>query len=88
MARTKNTPATEAQAETDTVEAVEAQQPEGVTETEDQAAAEPVQNTPGQYLVVWHIKAGGQRFAPGDVVDLEPAAAEPFLASGAITAQQ
>ncbi len=59
----------------ETVEAIETAQPEGV---------ETVEQAPGQYVVAWHIKANGQRFAPGDVVDLDEATAAPFLASGAI----
>lgn len=76
MARTKNTQA-------ETVEAIEPDQPEGVITAEAQA-----EQPAAQYSVQWHIKVNGQRFAPGDVVELDAATAEPFLASGAIQAQQ
>jgi predicted phage tail protein len=59
----------------DTVEAVEADQPEGVITTEQAA---------GAYVVQWHVKAGGKRHAPGDTVDLDDNTAAPLLASGAI----
>lgn len=37
------------------------------------------------YVAVWNVKTGGNRYAPGDVLTLTPEAAAPFLASGAIT---
>jgi hypothetical protein len=83
MARNKNTPAT--------VEAVEALQPEGVetVETvEQEAAPATVEEKPkgkaGKYVVQWHIKAEGKRYAPGDSVELSDELAAAFVSTGAI----
>ena len=38
-----------------------------------------------EYVAVWNVKTGGNRYAPGDVLTLTPEAAAPFLASGAST---
>ena len=52
----------------------------------DNTDTDPAPNTPGQYVVAWHIKVNGTRYAPGDRVDLDDDVAAPFLKSGAIVA--
>lgn len=49
------------------------------------AAQEASDSAPGTaYTVVWHVKADGRLYAPGDQVALTEADAQRLLASGAI----
>ena len=80
MSRNKNTAPSEAKP--DTVEGTEQAAPAGVETVEADA---PSEAKPEGYTVVWHIKTGGKRYAPGDTIDLDGDTAAPFLKSGAIT---
>lgn len=67
----------------ETVEAAEPTRPEGVEsiEADETAPADPKPQDEA-FVVVWHVKAGGKRYEPGE--SIAPELAQPFLASGAV----